>query len=499
MVYDDITARLRNRKCLLSIFCSLHLIVRSTLFIAVLLLACLYLFDVRAEMEQPVRSSELHQLIVNDGNTIRIDYVNENGAITYAADLFYATLIRTKRESTETDRFFDAEGNPSRHRLGYYEIQREYNERGECWKTTYLDADHIPVICGSGYAMVVRTFDDNGRLCVEHYLDTQGNPIKTDAYGYGNRKEYDEQGRNTTLIYLDRCDQPMITSQGFAILHRFFYEWGDATGRVSDEFYCDSDDKPVMRQRGQYGVHKEYDDLGRTAVVTDLGADGLPFVNRKGYTTVRRTFYADDTIATEMYFDLQGNPVSLSEGQYGIKYLKNGHLVYLDQSGREMISLRNMLYNRRWLVVLITILSVICATIAGKRTSYLFFAMCLSAVVYMTLLFRSTTLASIGNISMITKNRVLFSFTNIDGVIDNILLFIPLGATVRRMNPRIYILLVPLLLSITIEITQLILGIGFCDLMDVLSNSFGGLIGFISEAMLEKLIQMLKRKKRVPQ
>ena len=77
-------------------------------------------------------------------------------------------------------------------------------------------------------------------------------------------------------------------------------------------------------------------------------------------------------------------------------------------------------------------------------------------------------------------------------MIDNILLFLPLGTILYRIYPKICILIVPALISIIIEISQFVSKTGICELSDIISNGLGGIIGYIVGSVLTKINDMTK-------
>ena len=69
--------------------------MKALLFLAaIVLVICMIPPGVRAEKQ--IRSSSLQILITQDKNVQRIDYVDSDGRITFAADKHYATIIKTK-------------------------------------------------------------------------------------------------------------------------------------------------------------------------------------------------------------------------------------------------------------------------------------------------------------------------------------------------------------------------------------------------------------------
>lgn len=64
-------------------------------------------------------------------------------------------------------------------------------------------------------------------------------------------------------------------------------------------------------------------------------------------------------------------------------------------------------------------------------------------------------------------------------ILNNILLFIPLGTILSKLYFRKRFLLFTLCLSILIELIQLITGTGLCEIDDLISNTIGGVFGFM--------------------
>ena len=203
------------------------------LLLFVMLVFC-YNMDVIAE--SMARSTDLQEAITEDGNVQRIDYVNKNGDITFAANRHYATCIKTRDGAKVLEEYFDENGNPTMQRLGNFALLKEYNELDQDYKITYLGINKVPVMIRSGCAIVVRTFNQNGKVETETYYDTKEKPVKTKSLGYGSYYGYDEVGRIDEITYLDQGGHPMISGQGFAIVHRNYYEDGVFAGKIESEF-----------------------------------------------------------------------------------------------------------------------------------------------------------------------------------------------------------------------------------------------------------------------
>ena len=427
--------------------------------------------------EESLRSSSLECVVTTEGDIQRTDYVNLEGDITYAADKHYATVIKTSSNHTLLEEYFDADGKPALQSLGYYALFREYNDKGQNFRVTYLDKEGKPVIIRLGYAILERTFNADGRVELELYYGKNGRPIDTRKLGYGCYKEYNKEGRNTLVAYINRDGDIAICEQGFAIMHRSYYEAEPNIGRVEYEFYFNANEEPISLSHGQYGVHMEYDDLGRVNVLTFLNAQGQPITTVEGFTIIRRTFYEDDSINYEFYFDINGNPVSLSEGQYGIQNI-NGTKIFLDVNGNRLFNLRNYLFANQLTVIMIGTIVVFVSLFFDKKMNYILIFLYIVFIIYMTLLFRESGMEKY-NFDLFWSYKQFFKDVELRWeILNNIFLFIPLGTILYCIFPQKRILILPIVFSMIIEVIQLRLGIGLCEFDDIISNGFGAAIGF---------------------
>ena len=433
--------------------------------------------------EEQIRSSSLNVEKTTEGDTERIDYVDKDGNITYAADKHYATVITTKNGNTILEKYLDAEGHPAIQTLGYYALLREYNEENQDYKITYLGVDGDPVIIRSGYSTAVRTFNEEGYIEYEFYYGIDGEPVETNNLIYGCFREYNENGRNVRITYLDQYHNPTISGQGFSILFRDFYEEGRLAGKVKEEYYFDTDGTPISLSLGQFGMLREYDELGRETVVKYLDADGTPIITNEGYTVVKRSYNEDDTIKTEQYYDIEGNPVSLSEGQYGYR-VEDGTKIYLDSEGNDIFNLRNYLCSHQNIVIILCVFVVFISVMLGRKLNIILLFFYILFIIYMTILYRKN-----GTYYYNFKPfwSYVQSFYNKElrwEIINNVLLFIPLGSILSKILSQKRAMLLVICLSILIELLQLITGTGLCEIDDLINNTIGGLIGFIISRVL---------------
>ena len=452
------------------------IVITSVLFI---LASCLF---IHPEVRRPrlgYHSSQLVKVITKDGDTERTDYVDSEGNVTAAADAGYATRIKTQTDQGVLEGYYDENGEPVRRYTGNYAVLREYDSRGNNTRITYLGEDGSTCSIREGYAREEREYDENNQIIGVRYYSLEGSPVCTALHGYGMVNEYDENGMNVRTTFIDPSGNPIMTGQGYASVARQYYSVGGPdNGRVEVEFYYDDLGDPVVLSLGQYGLRKEYNELGQGKKLTYLDAEGKPAITKKGYATVARTFSPDNNVATEMYYDTDGNPVALSEGQYGIKW-ENGQTVYLDRNGREAFNLKKLLYNHSLLVIVFAMAAVCLSALMDRKWNTVLLFFYLLVIAYMTLMYRDSDGGKKTELLWHYRHLLTSSTARAD-IIKNIWFFIPLGAILYRLYPRKVILLIPLALSVIIEVIQYAAGIGYCELDDVISNTIGGGLGYLA-------------------
>ena len=456
-----------NKKWLISLFLLAAFVVISLLFITA----------PHKEPRSELHASDLKQVVTQDGNLTRYDYVDEDGNPQIAANVGYATRLVFREDNRELETYLDDRGERISRYSGYYGILREYDDDGHDIRITYLDEENNPFVIALWYAVEERTFNESGQVESCRYLDAEGKPTLSRYYGYGARYEYDEKGRRNKIIYFDEMGKPMIISSGYSSLMREYYETdGPENGKVKREFYFLEDGTPATLSLGQCGVYKEYNTKnGQNSLITYLDAAGNPIVTNKGYTSVAYTYHANNTVESTLYYDINGNPYRLNEGQYGTQN-NYGEMLYLNADGSVQFSIKNFVYNNSGFIVLIALVIVLPTAFSGTKTSWLLLIGYIGAIAFFTLMYREVGESEISVLD--SYRRIFVSAEARADILKNIWLFIPLGAILYRLYPQKTVLILPLLLSITIELTQYLAGLGLCELDDVISNGLGGVIGY---------------------
>lgn len=469
-----------------------------SLLVLFLVISAMFISPAARRAKSLYSSVSLKEVTVQEGDKKRTDYVNEKGIITVAADVGYATKIVTADNNHVLEEYYDDQGKPTnRIYSGYYALKKEYLDSGKKVIVTYLDKTGEPFIIPEGYAIEERLYNERGQLEVVYYLGRNAEAVETYFFGFEKRNEYDEHGNVCRITYLNISGEPIKTGQGYASVVRSYYS-GESpySGRVKDEFYFDENGDPVSLSLGEYGVHREYNEIGWNSVITYLDADGNPAANNQGYTTVVRTFHADNSIETERYFDADGKPYALGAGQYGIRK-EAGKTVYLDENGNERFDLKNLLYNHSRLVIPAAIILVVMASLVGPKGNRVLLVLYLAVIAYVTLMFRENDEGRIQLIPFWSYRQILFNSGLRADIFRNIWLFVPLGAILYRLYPKWTVLLVPFALSAAIEAVQYFAGIGFCELDDMVSNVLGGLIGYGSERLLKDAVHKIPGRRRL--
>lgn len=119
-------------------------------------------------------------------------------------------------------------------------------------------------------------------------------------------------------------------------------------------------------------------------------------------------------------------------------------------------------------------------TIAAEENECFLTAAYVVFILYETLMFRETGEARKNFVLLSYADRFLTEQAVRVGVINNIWLFAPLGAGLYRIIQKKWVLLVPFLMSVAIETTQYITGLGIAEFDDVFGNTMGGWIGVLT-------------------
>ena len=311
--------------------------------------------------------------------------------------------------------------------------------------------------------------------------------VTTVMSNFGLYKAFDEQGIGyaKTAVgdkyvyeYMAKNGCRIGGEQSGHIIFSKYASTGDGNGTVVGEQYFDTDGNPVGSSLGQYGELYQRNEQGYIGQITYLGADGKTTPTNAGYTILKRTYHRDGTADTDMYFDANGNPKALSKGQYGIKRSGDVNLL-LDKNGNIMLCVDNLLNGFPCMVVVFGCVVCLLMIILPKSLSVVLTMVYVAFILYETLMFRESGDARTNFILFSYAGKFLKEQSVRVGVINNIWLFIPLGTGLYRWFQKKWGLVIPFVMSVAIETTQYITGLGIAEFDDVFGNTMGGWIGVL--------------------
>ena len=444
------------------------------LIVSVVLLSILALLpDADVDHDAGYTASELSIRETVDGSVTSTSYVNSDGVITDAIDMGYATMCRMQddRGRVVEECYFDANGDPVARYGDHYGVSYEYDETGTV--ITYHDAEGNPIMCNGGYSTIVRTLVD-GRESDDFYYDLNRQQVQCSGGYYGTHREFNTEGQNTSLTFFDKDGHAVSSSSGYAIKT---YQ-RDMDGTIVSEQYFDTEGNPVRSLLGQYDESYKRNEQGYIGQITYLDADGNPAPTNAGYTILKRTYHRDGTADTDMYFDANGNPMVLSKGQYGTKRSGKVNLL-LDRNGNVMLCVDNLLNGFPCMVVVFGCVVCLLMIVLPKSLSVVLTIVYVAFILYETLMFRESGDARTNFVLFSYAGKFLKEQSVRVGVINNIWLFIPLGTGLYRWFQKKWVLLIPFVMSVAIETTQYITGLGIAEFDDVFGNTMGGWIGVL--------------------
>ena len=444
------------------------------LIVSVVLLSILALLpDADIDHDAGYTASELSIRETVDGSVTSTSYVNPDGVITNAIDMGYATVCRMRDDNDRVveERYLDASGDPVARYGDYYGLSYEYNKTSTI--ITYLDAEEKPVERSDGYSTIVRT-QAGGRAYDDFYYDLNGQQVQCAGEYYGLHREFNTEGQNTSLTFLNKDGHAASTSSGYAIKT---YQ-RDMGGIVVGEQYFDTEGNPVRSSLGQYGELYQRNEQGYIGQITYLDADANSAPTNVGYTIIKRTYHRDGTADTDMYFDAEGNPKALSKGQYGTKRSGKVNLL-LDRNSNVMLCVDNLLNGFPCMVVVFGCVVCLLMIVLPKSLSVVLTIVYVAFILYETLMFRESGDARTNFVLFSYAEKFLKEQSVRVGVINNIWLFIPLGTGLYRWFQKKWVLLIPFVMSVAIETTQYITGLGIAEFDDVFGNTVGGWIGVL--------------------
>lgn len=145
-----------------------------------------------------------------------------------------------------------------------------------------------------------------------------------------------------------------------------------------------------------------------------------------------------------------------------------------------MLCVDNVLNGLPFMVVIFGCVICLLILVLPKKMSVLLTAAYIAFILYETLMFREAGDARTNFVLFSYADRFLTEQSVRVGVINNIWLFIPLGTGLYRWFQKKWVLQIPFVMSVAIETTQYVTGLGIAEFDDVFGNTMGGWIGVLT-------------------
>ena len=142
-----------------------------------------------------------------------------------------------------------------------------------------------------------------------------------------------------------------------------------------------------------------------------------------------------------------------------------------------MIELIRFLHQEHWAVVLYGSFLTILAAFGNRKFNTVLLPFYLVFIALMTLLYREIGAGRMNLTLFWSYTSFLRSHSLRMEIVNNIWLFVPLGAILFKLVPKWCVVFISVLVSAVVEIAQYAFDVGLCELDDMVSNGLGGLIG----------------------
>ena len=194
-----------------------------------------------------------------------------------------------------------ADGEP------YVTLRRTFDEDGRVETERYYNAFGQPEVCSEGYAAIAYAWDENGRIAEVHWFGTDGQPWAKDGQAWvGSRYLRDESGAVTEEICLDADGQPVTNAEGWADI---VYQY-DESGNVTYQAWFDRSGEPAALQAGYAATTRDYDSFGCVVLERFYDVNGQLTENAAGYAEIYREHDENGRVTRESYADAALQPTA---------------------------------------------------------------------------------------------------------------------------------------------------------------------------------------------
>ncbi len=246
------------------------------------------------------------------GNCTGSRIFDEYGVPCYNADGISSYEWRYENGCMISEKCFDVNGQPMLCKDGYHECQWDYDERGNCIRESYYDAEGNPVMHTEVFASVIEyDYNEYGTCTQLRYYDMDGKPSKVRNINSKTNK-YDNRGNLIRVEYA-----------GYASLdyNSVEYEYDSLDNLICEEYF-DEQGNPVRNDSLSARVTYTYDERRNVLQKMYFDADGNPMnpgcVEEEKYNIVRYAYDDRGNQILKQYLnqDVDGTEVCISQEAY---------------------------------------------------------------------------------------------------------------------------------------------------------------------------------------
>ena len=263
----------------------------------------------------------------NKGNCIRSTYINNKDEPWLGPDHF-ASIVREYDAygNVVEIRFFDSDGRPCLTEDGIAGASGEYDFNGHMVKHSYFGVDGKPCLNKEGIAGWRDEFDARGNMIKRVFLGVDGQPCLAGDGYAGWLAEYDARGNMIKWSFFDTNGQPCLNQEGIAGQRDEFDLWGNIIKRA----FFGVDGEPCLRKDGIAGWQDEYDLRGNLIKHSYFNLDGQPCMVKGDWAGWSAEYDSRGNQIKRAFFGVDGKPCNVDDGfaQWTATYDRYGHRLY---------------------------------------------------------------------------------------------------------------------------------------------------------------------------
>jgi len=236
-----------------------------------------------------------------------------NNEAKNADGIFGFEYVYTPSNQVAALLFLDFDGTRSQTKLAVAGNRFEYDNKGNCIRSTYINNKDEPWLGPDHFASIVREYDAYGNVVEIRFFDSDGRPCLTEDGIAGASGEYDFNGHMVKHSYFGVDGKPCLNKEGIAGWRDEF----DARGNVIKRVFLGVDGQPCLNKEGIAGWRDEFDARGNMIKRVFLGVDGQPCLAGDGYAGWLAEYDARGNMIKWSFFDTNGQPCLNQEGIAG--------------------------------------------------------------------------------------------------------------------------------------------------------------------------------------